>query len=49
MKRTYKKEIIHMWKGLIQEYKEFLPVNDNTPLLTLHEGNTPLIHLDTLS
>lgn len=38
-----------MWKGLIQEYKEFLPVNDNTPLLTLHEGNTPLIHLDTLS
>lgn len=38
-----------MWKGLIQEYKEFLPVNDNTPLLSLHEGNTPLIHLDTLS
>lgn len=38
-----------MWKGLIEEYKEYLPVNDNTPMLTLHEGNTPLIHLETLS
>ena len=38
-----------MWKGLIQEYKEFLPVNENTPALTLNEGNTPLIHLINLS
>lgn len=38
-----------MWKGLIEEYKEFLPVNENTPLLTLNEGNTPLIHLVNLS
>lgn len=38
-----------MWKGLIEEYKEFLPVNDNTPALTLNEGNTPLIHLVNLS
>lgn len=37
------------WKGLIQEYKEFLPVTENTPLLTLHEGNTPLIKCDNLS
>lgn len=37
------------WKGLLQEYKEFLPVNENTPLLTLHEGNTPLIKLEKLS
>ena len=34
-----------MWKGLIEEYKEFLPVTDKTPALTLNEGNTPLIHL----
>jgi threonine synthase len=37
------------WKGLIQEYREFLPVTENTPLLSLNEGNTPLIRLDTLS
>ncbi|SOC18420.1 threonine synthase [Ureibacillus xyleni] len=38
-----------MWKGLIEEYKEFLPVTENTPSLTLNEGNTPLIHLVNLS
>ena len=38
-----------MWKGLLKEYKEYLPVTENTPALSLHEGNTPLIHLDTLS
>lgn len=37
------------WKGLIEEYKEFLPVTENTPKLTLHEGNTPLIKLEHLS
>ncbi|WP_042352210.1 threonine synthase [Bacillus massiliigorillae] len=37
------------WKGLIQEYKEFLPVTENTPLLTLQEGNTPLLKCDNLS
>ncbi|MCM3600679.1 threonine synthase [Robertmurraya korlensis] len=37
------------WQGLIQEYKEFLPVSENTPKLTLNEGNTPLIHLENLS
>ncbi|MBY0124260.1 threonine synthase [Bacillus sp. S/N-304-OC-R1] len=37
------------WEGLLKAYKEYLPVNDNTPLLTLNEGNTPLIRLDKLS
>ncbi len=37
------------WQGLIQEYKEFLPVSENTPKLTLNEGNTPLIYLEKLS
>lgn len=37
------------WKGLLEEYKDFLPINENTPLLTLNEGNTPLIKLDRLS
>lgn len=37
------------WQGLIEEYKEWLPVTDQTPALTLQEGNTPLIHLENLS
>ncbi|KON86474.1 threonine synthase [Sporosarcina globispora] len=37
------------WEGLIKTYKDFLPVNENTPMLTLNEGNTPLIRLDKLS
>lgn len=35
--------------GLLQTYKDYLPVNEKTPLLTLHEGNTPLIRADKLS
>lgn len=37
------------WQGLLHAYKEFLPVTEKTPLLTLNEGNTPLIHLPYLS
>jgi threonine synthase len=37
------------WQGLIREYKTFLPINENTPFLTLNEGNTPLISLQNLS
>ncbi|WP_043930690.1 threonine synthase [Bacillus sp. EB01] len=38
-----------MWPGLLKTYKEYLPINDDTPLLTLQEGNTPLIRLEKLS
>ncbi|MEW6676097.1 MAG: threonine synthase, partial [Nitrospirota bacterium] len=31
------------WRGIIEEYREFLPVTDKTPIVTLKEGNTPLI------
>ncbi|MBU8909010.1 threonine synthase [Desertibacillus haloalkaliphilus] len=37
------------WKGLLHEYKDFLPVNEDTPLLSLREGNTPLIPLEQIS
>lgn len=37
------------YEGLLQTYKEYLPVNENTPLLTLKEGNTPLIRAENLS
>ncbi len=31
------------WSGLIETYRPFLPVNSTTPVVTLLEGNTPLI------
>lgn len=37
------------WNGLLAHYKEWLPITEQTPMLTLHEGNTPLIHLPRLS
>lgn len=37
------------WPGLIEAYKEFLPINKETPSLTLNEGNTPLVKLERLS
>jgi len=33
----------NVWRGLINQYAEFLPVTDKTPVITLNEGNTPLI------
>lgn len=38
-----------MSQGIIARYKSFLPVTDKTPALTLHEGDTPLIHAPKLS
>lgn len=38
-----------MWPGLLEKYKEFLPVTEHTPALSLNEGNTPLVRLHTLS
>lgn len=37
------------YPGLLETYKPFLPINENTPALTLHEGNTPLIAAKRLS
>lgn len=31
------------WRGLIEEYRERLPVTDRTPVVTLLEGGTPLL------
>jgi len=31
------------WPGVIEQYRDFLPVSDKTPVITLLEGNTPLI------
>ncbi len=44
-----KKVISQDWPGLIAAYREYLPVTDSTPIVTLHEGNTPLIPVPTIS
>jgi len=36
------------WKGIIEQYREFLPVSDKTPVVTLLEGNTPLVRTKNL-
>ena len=38
-----------VWKGLIDKYRRFLPVTEKTPVVTLNEGHTPLIHSPFLS
>jgi threonine synthase len=37
------------WRGLIEEYRDHLPVTDETPVVTLLEGNTPLVPAPRLS
>ena len=37
------------WPGVIERYREFLPVSPKTPVVTLKEGNTPLIPARALS
>ncbi len=31
------------WKGVIEQYREYLPVTEATPVITMLEGNTPLV------
>jgi len=35
-------------KGIIEKYFNILPVNENTPVVTLNEGSTPLIKAENL-
>ena len=37
------------YQGLINTFREYLPVTDKTPVITLNEGNTPLIKADNLA
>jgi threonine synthase len=37
------------WRGLIEEYRDHLPVSAATPVVSLHEGNTPLLPAPRLS
>jgi threonine synthase len=37
------------WRGVIEEYRSFLPVSAETPVVTLLEGGTPLLPAPALS
>ena len=37
------------WLGVIEEYRKFLPVVEQTPIVSLGEGNTPLIRATRLA
>ena len=36
------------WRGVIEQYRKHLPVTDKTPVVSLNEGNTPLIRAHNL-
>lgn len=38
-----------MWRGIIHRYREFLDYPESSPVVTLCEGNTPLIPAENLS
>lgn len=38
-----------IWRGVIETYRPYLPVSSKTPIVTLLEGNTPLIASRALS
>ena len=39
----------HQWRGIIEEYRDRLPVGADTPVVTLLEGGTPLVPAQLLS
>ncbi|MGD8237916.1 MAG: threonine synthase [Armatimonadota bacterium] len=40
---------VRQWPGVIEAYREFLPVSDATPVVTLLEGDTPLVECPRLA
>jgi threonine synthase len=40
---------VSAWRGVIEEYRSLLPVSDDTPVVTLLEGGTPLLPAPRLS
>jgi len=44
-----KKSGAHQWRGVINEYRSWLPVTDQTPIISLCEGGTPLVHAEYFS
>jgi threonine synthase len=50
MKRVRSTEYgVQSYNGVIERYRKYLPVTEKTPIVTLKEGNTPLIYAEYLS
>ena len=47
--KTAKTAGAHQWRGVIEEYRNRLPVSAKTPVISLREGGTPLIYASYLS
>jgi threonine synthase len=41
--------MVRGWRGVVEEYRQYLPVSDRTPVVTLQEGGTPLLPAARLS
>ena len=39
----------HLWQGIINEYRDWLPISEDEAIVTLQEGGTPLVYSDDLS
>jgi threonine synthase len=39
---------MNLWRGVIDRYRKFLPITEKTPVVSLNEGNTPLIRVHNL-
>ena len=37
------------WRGIIDEYRDRLPVTEATPVISLREGGTPLVRANVVS
>lgn len=40
---------VHQWRGVLEEYRGRLPIDQSTPVVTLGEGGTPLVRAQHLS
>jgi threonine synthase len=40
---------LRAWRGIIEEYREYLPIERDMPVVTLLEGNTPLLPAGNLA
>jgi len=47
--KTARRVATHQWRGVIEEYRDRLPVTGSTPVVTLREGGTPLVPALVLS
>jgi threonine synthase len=46
---TTKLKGAHVWRGIMHEYRDRLPITDDMPIITLREGGTPLIRGQLIS